>query len=210
MRLDIPDADVEFTPGFFDPAEASELHRDLTAHAKWEQQTFRMFGRDVRAPRLSAWYGDPGARYTYSGVALDPLPWLPELTTIRCRLEAAVGHGFNSVLLNLYRDGADGMGWHSDDEPELGPRPTIASLSFGATRRFLLRHRDRRDLATVEIAPAHGSLLVMSGTTQRFWKHRVPKSARPLAPRLNLTFRSVRSSEQPPRTKPPINPQEST
>jgi alkylated DNA repair dioxygenase AlkB len=116
---------------------------------------------------------------------------LPALAEIRCRLEDAIGCRFNSVLLNLYRDGRDGMGWHSDDEPELGREPTIASLSFGATRRFLLRHRERRDLPTLELRPANGSLILMSGVTQRYWKHQVPKTARPTGPRLNLTFRSI-------------------
>lgn len=200
MRLDLPDAEVDWLPEFFDASEAAKLQLELTANARWEQHCFRIFGRSVRAPRLSAWYGDPGATYAYSGLTLSPQPWLPELAALRSRLEAALGARFNSVLMNLYRDGNDGMGWHSDDEAELGRWPTIASLSFGETRRFLMRHRNRRDLATVEIQPSNGSLLVMSGATQHFWKHRVPKSARALGPRLNLTFRNVHAGANPPPT----------
>jgi alkylated DNA repair dioxygenase AlkB len=189
--IDAPDAEIWLTHGFFTPAEADTFASDLIASADWEQQTLKLFGRRVAAPRLSAWYGDPGARYAYSGLTLEPKPWLPALREIRSRIRAATRVPFNSVLLNLYRDGCDSMGWHSDDERELGPAPTIASVSFGGVRRFLLRHRTRRDLATVELLPEHGSLLVMAGTTQRHWKHAVPKTARPAEPRLNLTFRVI-------------------
>jgi len=190
--IDAPDAEIELIPGFFSPAEADDFAEDLITGADWEQQTLTLFGRAVTAPRLSAWYGDPGARYAYSGLVLEPKPWLPALRGIRRRLEEATRVPFNSVLMNLYRDGRDGMGWHSDDERELGPSPSIASLSFGGVRRFLLRHRTRRDLETLELLPEHGSLIVMAGSTQRYWKHSVPKTARPAEPRLNLTFRTIR------------------
>jgi len=190
-RIDAPDADIEFTPHFYAQAEADALAATLIASAEFEQQMLKIFGREVAAPRLSAWYGDPGANYTYSGLRLEPKAWLPALAEIRTQLTQATGCRFNSVLLNLYRDGRDSMGWHSDDEPELGVEPTIASLSFGGTRRFLLRHRTRRDVETLELLPGHGSLILMSGPTQGAWKHSVPKTARPTAPRLNLTFRKV-------------------
>lgn len=191
MRLQIPDAEIEFEESFLVDRDAEAWRADLVANVSWERQTLRIFGRAVPVPRLSAWYGDPGATYAYSGIRLEPLPWLPALSEIRRRLEGAVGCGFNSVLLNLYRDGRDGMGWHSDDEPELGREPTIASLSLGATRRFLLRHRERRELPTLELRPTNGSLILMSGATQRYWKHQVPKTTRPTEPRLNLTFRAI-------------------
>jgi len=190
-RVDAPDADIEFSPHFYTKDEADALAATLIASAELEQQTLKIFGRDVVTPRLSAWYGDPGASYAYSGLRLEPKPWLPALRDIRSRLASTTGCRFNGVLLNLYRDGRDSMGWHSDDEPELGEEPTIASLSFGGTRRFLLRHRTRPELDTLELLPSHGSLILMAGTTQAAWKHAVPKTARPAAPRLNLTFRTI-------------------
>jgi len=195
VRIDAPDSDIELTQQFIPAHEADAFAASLIADADWEQQTLKIFGREVLAPRLSAWYGDPGAAYAYSGLRLEPKPWLPALRELRDRVERAAGCCFNSVLLNLYRDGRDGMGWHSDDERELGDLPTIASLSFGGSRRFLLRHRRRRDLVPLELHPAHGSLILMAGATQRFWKHCVPKTARPVEPRLNLTYREIR--EQP-------------
>jgi alkylated DNA repair dioxygenase AlkB len=190
-RIDAPDADIEFTQRFYAQAEADALAATLIASVEFEQQTLKIFGREVAAPRLSAWYGDPGANYAYSGLRLEPKTWLPTLAEIRTKLTQATGCRFNSVLLNFYRDGRDSMGWHSDDEPELGEEPTIASLSFGGTRRFLLRHRTRPELDTLELLPSHGSLILMAGTTQAAWKHAVPKTARPAAPRLNLTFRTI-------------------
>jgi len=157
----------------------------------WRQHLIRIRGREVASPRLSAWYGDPDAHYSYSGLSLEPRPWLPVILELKTRVEAVCSVPFNSVLLNLYRDGADSMGWHSDDEPELGERPVIASLSLGATRRFRLRHRRRKELEPVAIDLEDGSLLIMGGDTQRFWKHQVPKSKRVTEPRLNLTFRNI-------------------
>jgi alkylated DNA repair dioxygenase AlkB len=190
-RIDAPDADIEFHPHYYAKGEADALQEALIASAELEQQTLKIFGRDVVAPRLSAWYGDPGTSYAYSGLRLEPKPWLPALDEIRERLDQTTGHRFNSVLLNFYRDGRDSMGWHSDDEPELGEEPVIASLSFGGPRRFLLRHRTRSELDTLELLPGHGSLIRMAGTTQSCWKHAVPKTARPVDPRLNLTFRTI-------------------
>jgi alkylated DNA repair dioxygenase AlkB len=152
-----------------------------------------MFGREVTAPRLTAWFGDPHASYVYSGVRHDPVPWTPTLADLRARVERATEHAFNSVLLNFYRDGEDSVSWHSDDEPELGAQPVIASLSLGATRVFQLKHKRRADLARVDIELSHGSLLLMSGNCQSHWKHQIPKRrgrTRP-GPRINLTFRRV-------------------
>lgn len=145
----------------------------------------------MAAPRRCAWYGDPGARYAYSGLPLEPLPWTQALAGLRKALESHLGAPFNSVLANWYRDGHDRMGWHADDEASLGPEPLIASLSLGAPRRFALRHRTRRDLPTAAITLEHGSLLVMAGPTQRCWKHALPAMARVTDPRINLTFRYV-------------------
>ena len=141
-------------------------------------------------PRLVAWYGDPGASYTSSGTAHDPLAWTPELAFLRAKAQALTGFFFNGVLLNLYRDGRDGMGWHSDNEPELGSEPAVASISFGAERRFRLKHR-RRKTETTDLTLKDGSLLLMYGATQQNWLHSVPKTAAPTGERINLSFRRI-------------------
>jgi alkylated DNA repair dioxygenase AlkB len=130
-------------------------------------------------------------RYTYSGVTLEARPWTAELQDIRSQVEAAAGISFNAVLLNQYRDGKDSVGWHSDDEPDLGTNPVIASVSFGGTRRFIMRHKTRDDIDRVELALGHGSMLIMGGATQHHWQHHVPRTARPVGTRVNLTFRLV-------------------
>jgi alkylated DNA repair dioxygenase AlkB len=153
----------------------------------WEQRHLVMFGKEVAEPRLSAWYGDES--YTYSGMTLDPRPLTPELDELRVLCQDLAGFRFNSVLVNLYRSGDDSMGWHADDEPELGPSPVIASLSLGATRRFKFRHRQTR--AIVEHDLTGGSLLVMSGACQSAWMHAIPKQKRVNDARINLTFRWI-------------------
>lgn len=189
-RLEMPDADVSFYPEFFSAGEADALFEALKMGIAWEQKSIKLYGNVMQMPRLTAWYGDPGAIYTYSGISETPLPWTPDLMQIRDRLDSEVGVQFNSVLLNYYRGGQDSMSWHSDDEPELGQNPVIASVSFGAARKFQFKHRSNPELrAAVELT--HGSLLLMRGPTQHHWKHQVPKSARPLAPRINLTFRVI-------------------
>ena len=135
--------------------------------------------------------GDAQAHYQYSGLSLSPQPWLPTVKAIRRKIEKRCCHRFNSVLINLYRDGKDSNGWHSDNEPELGENPVIASLSLGATRRFRLRHKYRKALAPYSIDLPHGSLLLMAGTTQQYWQHCLSKTARQVGPRINLTFRWV-------------------
>ncbi len=187
MRVRLPNAEVAYWTGFFAPAEARTLFDDLWAEIRWERHRVRIRGRVVDCPRLSAWEGE--AAYSYSGLTLRPAPWTPRVADIRRRVEAATGDAFNSVLANLYRDGADRMGWHADDEPELGPSPVIASVSFGAPRRFLLR--PKRGGASVPIALEPGSLLVMRGATQRHWMHSLPATRRPVGPRLNLTYRRI-------------------
>jgi alkylated DNA repair dioxygenase AlkB len=185
------DGEVHFIADFLTRSQSDSYFSKLLDLVAWKQHVIRICGREINSPRLSAWYGDPGAHYRYSGLSLEPCAWLPIILELKTRTEAAFDASFNSVLLNLYRDGSDSMGWHSDDEPELGERPVIASLSLGATRRFRLRHRRRKDLAPVAIDVESGSLLIMAGDTQRFWKHQVPKTKRATGPRINLTFRSI-------------------
>ena len=180
---------VTYEPDFLHVDEADALLAFLREEIPWSQDAMTLFGRRVAFPRLTAWYGDPDAVYTYSGLRNEPRPWTPLLQSLRERLVARTGVPFNSVLLNFYRDGADAMGWHADDERELGVQPTIASLSVGGERPFQLRHR--RDGETIALPLAHGSLLVMSGQTQHAWVHRLPKQRRVHAPRINLTYRRV-------------------
>ncbi len=183
------DGTVTYEPHFLDPASADRAYAVLAEEADWRQESIALFGRRVPLPRLTAWHGDPGAIYTYSGLLNEPAAWTPQLAELRERLADRLGVRFNSVLLNWYRGGGDAMGWHADDEPELGREPAIASLSLGATRRFELEHRGDRERIAVELEP--GSLLVMAGATQHRWRHRVPKQPRIAGGRINLTFRVV-------------------
>jgi alkylated DNA repair dioxygenase AlkB len=187
--LDLPEADVRVWAHAFAPGRADALFLALRRDVHWQHEHVVIFGERRLVPRLVAWHGDPGASYAYSGTAHAPRPWTAELLEVRQVAQALTGHDFNSVLLNLYRDGNDGMGWHADDEPELGRNPAIASVSLGATRRFKLRHRQRKTVTTLELG--HGSLLSMAGSTQHRYVHAVPKTARPVGERINLTFRLV-------------------
>ncbi|WP_397572345.1 alpha-ketoglutarate-dependent dioxygenase AlkB family protein [Silanimonas sp.] len=181
---------VAARPGWLPPDEAEALAAQLRGEVPWTVHRIRMFGRWVDSPRLSCWMGDAEARYRYSGALFEPEPWHPAITALLPRLEAVCDARFNSVLLNRYRDGGDSMGWHSDDEPELGPAPVIASLSLGVERRFLLRMKD--DHATkAEFRLRHGDLLVMRGDCQRVAQHALPKMAGVKGERINLTFRWV-------------------
>lgn len=188
--LPLADADIVFDPQWLGRDEADRLLRDLREGIAWEVHRIRLFGREHASPRLSCWIGDADAAYRYSGSLFVPRPWPPALSRLRARLSAELGTGFNSVLANLYRDGRDCMGWHSDNEAELGPAPVIASVSLGAARRFVLKHRDEPSTKlAIELPP--GSLLVMAGSTQRHYRHALPRTARPTGERINLTFRRI-------------------
>lgn len=187
---DISDADVRHVPGWLPGGQADVLQQALQAEIPWETHRIRMFGNWVDSPRLSCWIGDPEARYRYSGAEFVPHPWPLQLSALRDRLQLEGVGRFNSVLLNRYRGGTDYMGWHSDDEPELGPAPLIASLSLGAARRFLLRRRDD-PARKAEYLLGHGDLLLMGGQTQRYYQHALPKMARVQGERINLTFRWI-------------------
>lgn len=187
-RLDLPDADVRLLRGLALPAECMAR---LVAETGWRQDAIRLYGREMLQPRLHAWYGDAEAVYTYSGLRNVPLPWTPLLSELRGIVEDAAEARFNSVLLNLYRDGRDSMGMHSDDEPELGAQPVIASVSLGATRTFILRHRRDKALKPVRVPLGEADLLIMRGDTQANWAHSINKQAQAGA-RLNLTFRLIR------------------
>ncbi len=191
VDLELPDGVLRLWPRAFDDEESGYFLTELLATIAWHQEQILMFGRRVPVPRLVAWHGDRGATYEYSGTDHLPAPWTPVLQRIRQRVSQLTGREFNAVLLNRYRDGSDGMGWHADDEPELGRDPVVASVSFGATRRFCMRHRRRRD-QRLNLSLTHGSLLCMAGATQHHWVHAVPKTRAPAGERVNLTFRSIR------------------
>lgn len=157
----------------------------------WKQQPIKMFGKSVMQPRLTAWYGDEGTEYSYSGLMNYPLSWNTQLLEIKKQVEELSGCKFNSVLLNLYRDGQDSMGWHQDNEIELGLNPTIASVSFGATRQFQMRHKFDKSIPKLDIGLQDGSILIMSGETQKYWQHKIPKTKKFVGERINLTFRTV-------------------
>ncbi|MGF1730119.1 alpha-ketoglutarate-dependent dioxygenase AlkB family protein [Photobacterium kasasachensis] len=185
--LDIPDGKLFWAPNFLSATDADDYFHRLSVGLNWQQETITMFGREVLQPRLQAWCGE--AVYSYSGLTMYPAPWTPELLAIKSACEQVCESRFNSVLANLYRNGQDYMGWHQDNEPELGPQPTIASVSLGEERRFVLKHLASKQ--KVEFNLQSGSLLVMAGTTQQFWSHSVPKTQRFKSPRINLTYRTI-------------------
>lgn len=194
--IPMPDAQVRFMHAFYRQPFSGALMERLLREISWRQETIVLWGKEHLQPRLSAWYGDEGSRYAYSGVALNPYPWTETLLRMRQDVEEATGYRFNSVLLNLYRNGQDSVGWHSDNEPELGSMPVIASLSLGETRAFRLRHRKRKDVKQVSIDLTDGSLLLMEGATQAFWQHAIMKEKDAPQPRINLTFRTILDREQ--------------
>lgn len=190
QMLELPDGDAVFFAAFFPQADADRLFRELLETVAWRQDTMTLFGKPVALPRLTAWYGDAGAEYEYSGILNAPLAWIPPLLEVKHAIEAPSGISFNSVLLNRYRSGQDSVAWHSDDEKEFGENPVIASVSFGDTRTFQFRHKTRKALkASIELT--HGSLLIMRGATQHHWLHQIPKTKRDVGERINLTFRAV-------------------
>lgn len=181
---------VRFHREFLRPDEAGSLLSLLLRCVPWREREIVLFGRRILQPRLVAWLGDPDALYTYSGVTLTPEPWPDPLRDLRARVEGVVGQRFNSVLANLYRNEADSMGMHSDDEPELGPDPTVASVSLGETRRFTVRPKAKGGPSVDYLLPS-GSLLVMTGSFQSEFRHGIPKERTPRGPRINLTFRRI-------------------
>ena len=176
---------------FFSKNQSDRFLTALANEIAWKQEPIFIFGKSVMQPRLTAWYGDAGKNYSYSGITMVASEWTPELFEIKDRIEKASGFVFNSALLNQYRDGSDSVGWHRDNEKELGKNPIIASVSFGATRAFHFRHRNEKSLlASVDLE--HGSLLLMHGKTQHCWYHSIPKTRRIVNSRINITYRFVK------------------
>lgn len=186
----LPDAEISFYPYFFDESESNLIFEKLSNEIKWRQDKIKLYGKEMDLPRKTAWYGELDKTYKFSGIQLFPEPWTSTLLQIKTKIESIANVEFNSVMMNLYRDGKDGISWHTDAEPELGKNPTIGSVSFGDSRRFMLKHKNDKNLKT-EILLTNGSFLLMSGTTQHFWKHQIPKTAKKVGARINLTFRTI-------------------
>ncbi len=191
ITFTVPDASIEYYPDFFDKARATELFGKLRDEIPWQQDQITVYGKTHFQPRLTALFGNEGKSYAYSNVVMQPHNWNPLLMFIKNELEESCHENFTTVLLNLYRDGKDSNGWHADNERELGRNPVIASLSFGAERTFHLQHNSLKD-QKLKINLEHGSLLLMKGATQHFWKHQIAKTAKPIGPRINLTFRIIK------------------
>lgn len=191
--LAVPDAEIYYSSSVALGEPPDRILEALIEQVPWRSETINLWGKEHRQPRLSAWFGDPGASYTYSGLSLAPLPWSDLLAQLRNRVEALANAPFNSVLLNYYRDHRDSMGMHSDDEPELGRNPVIASVSLGQQRTLVLKHKTRKELKPVHLPLDSGSLLLMKGATQHHWKHGINKVSQPCAARVNLTFRRILS-----------------
>ncbi len=189
----LPDADLLLIENFFSKEESDVLYEKLMKNINWMETKITVYGKEHDTPRLTAWYGDAGKDYTYSGLKMDPFPWNQDLLFIKEKIDHEAGVNFNSVLLNLYRSGKDSVGWHRDNEKEFGTNPVIASVSFGETRPFHLKHKFKKDMDKVIIPLTHGSLLIMKGKTQHYWEHQIPKTAKDISPRINLTFRIIKS-----------------
>ena len=185
--FDLPDTELMLYDNFFTKEESDRYYTTLLNNTPWQEYVMEIYDKTVTAPRMISWYENKDN----SGADRTKPDWTPELLLIKERVEKETQIEFNCVLLNLYRDGKDGVAWHSDREHNFGKDAIIASVSFGETRMFRLRHKFRKDIGQVEIPLHHGSLLLMAGTTQSFWEHQVPKTARDILPRINLTFRQI-------------------
>ena len=180
-------AEIYYKNCFFNKAEADDLFEKILNLTSWNKNHITLFGKKHAIPRLESWHGDYS--YTYSGIKHEAKIWTPELAFVKKRIEQSVNIQFNSVLANLYRDGSDSNGWHSDNEKELGENPIIASLSLGANRKFKMRNNQNGE--NIDLYLANGSLLIMAGLTQAYWKHTIPKTRENVSPRINLTYRFV-------------------
>lgn len=191
ITFDLPDAEIEYYPDFFDLEKANELFQKLKTEVPWQQDNITVFGKTHPQPRLTSLFGNEGKPYSYSNIVMQPNAWNPLLVFIKNEIEEICNENFTTVLLNYYRDGKDSNGWHADNEKELGRNPVIASVSFGAERFFHLQHNTIKE-QKLKINLEDGSLLIMKGTTQHFWKHQIPKTAKEIGPRINLTFRIIK------------------
>ncbi|MFS4467605.1 alpha-ketoglutarate-dependent dioxygenase AlkB family protein [Maribacter sp. 2210JD10-5] len=191
QQLNLPNSDIQYFPNFLSPEKADYYFKVLRERTPWQEDEIKVFGKVYPQPRLTALYANNKKPYSYSNITMHPQEFSPELITIKEKIETFVSVKFTTCLLNLYRDGKDSNGWHADNEKELGKNPVIASVSLGAQRFFHLKHNKIAGQKH-KILLEHGSLLVMKGETQHFWKHQIPKTARPIGERINLTFRVIK------------------
>ena len=191
IPLELPDSDIIYYPEFLTMQESTILFETLLTETPWKQDEITVYGKRHLQPRLTALYGEAEKNYSYSNIKMNPIYWTPLLQKLKSQVENVCDVKFNVVLLNYYRNNNDGNGWHADNEKELGKNPTIASLSFGSNRIFQLKHNQNK-LLKRSLILEQGSLLIMKGFTQEFWKHQIPKSSRLIGPRINLTFRSIK------------------
>lgn len=188
--IKIRNGEYIYFPNFYNEATADKYFKRLIEDIKWKQESMKMYGKEIPFPRLTAWYGDNEKPYSFSGITLQPHSWSPGLLKVKNDIEPKANVVFNSVLLNRYRDGSDSISWHTDAEKELGQNPVIASVNFGAERKFQLKHKETEE--RIDIVLQHGSLLIMQGELQHYWKHQIPKTKKPLGERVNLTFRVIK------------------
>lgn len=193
--IELEDGEILWVRHFYSPEKCTELFENLQSDLPWRQDNIKVAGKDQPIPRLQAWFGDPGSAYTYSGLTMEPTPWTDTLLAIKQDIENYGDCHFNSLLANLYRDENDSVGWHADNEKELGQNPIIASLSLGGARDFLLKHKQHPD-KKLSISLNSGDLLIMKGSIQHFWLHSVPKRRKVCEPRINLTFRKIISTKK--------------
>ena len=189
-EIPIQDGVLRLYPHLFSPEDRETFFTQLKENVNWQQEEIKLYGKSIPLPRLTAWFGDEGKTYTYSGITVEPEPWTPILSKIKNRIEEVSDVTFNSVLLNYYRNERDSVSWHSDDEPELGKNPIIGSVSFGDVRTFQLKHKTNKSLTISRDLP-DGSYLEMAGSTQHHWLHQIPKRTRKIGLRINLTFRTI-------------------
>ncbi|MBT9189729.1 alpha-ketoglutarate-dependent dioxygenase AlkB family protein [Zobellia russellii] len=190
MNLNLPDSDITYYPNFIERATADSYFQSLKEETPWQQDNITVFGKTYAQPRLTALYGNNGKPYSYSKLVMAPHKFTPMLLEIKNKVETCTGVVFTTCLLNLYRNGQDSNGWHADNEKELGKNPIIASITLGQERFFHLKHRKDKNLKQ-KILLQHGSLLLMKGATQEHWLHQVPKTAKVIDERINLTFRII-------------------
>ena len=189
--FNLPNCEIEYFPNFYNLESANNLFDELYKEIPWQQDDIKVYGKIHPQPRLTSLFGNEGKPYSYSNIIMNPHPWNSLLKKIKDKVEIVCLENFTTVLLNLYRNGRDSNGWHADNEKELGKNPVIASLSFGEERIFHLQHNLDKNLKH-KILLQHGSLLVMKGETQHFWKHQIPKTVKEIGPRINLTFRIIK------------------
>ena len=190
-HLKFQDGEFIYYPDYFESSESENYYKFFLHQIPWKQDTIKIYGKEFPIPRKAAWYGDPGKSYTYSGIKMNPIKWNLELLSIKNKIEEQLKIEFNSLLLNLYEDGDHSVGWHADDEKELGNHITIASISFGQTRDFQLKHKTDTNLERITLPLENGSLLLMLPPTQKYWLHQIPKRKKVFSPRINLTFRFI-------------------